>query len=57
MIRLLLSSAVCFGLAVGLFCFTPKADKKGFGQIVSLMSVVLLLFSIGYFVAWLLHHK
>jgi len=54
---LLTSSVICFIFAAMSFCLTPRAKKGGLGQIVGLLSVVLLLFSIGYFVAWILRMK
>ena len=53
----LITSIVCFGLATELFFLAPKAGRKGYGQIVSFMSLVLFLFAIGYFVVWLLRKK
>jgi len=50
----LTASIVCLGLSVGLFLIEPKAAKKGYGQVIAFMSLVLFLFAIGYLMFWFL---
>jgi hypothetical protein len=53
----LIASLSCVAAAVVLFLFEPKADRKGYGKLVAVMRLVVILFAIGYFVAWLLRSK